>query len=180
MLKQFSYFWNSFKTSEWTRIQERTRSNFALTTSAPFAIPKDMKIMKLREKALKLRYLYSVQFISWATRIMQPMLQWLGYTSQCRNHVFGSMQKGQALLTTRSNLQSNSSTGVRGPEPSTCRVLLLTSYCTINVSMGGANSSPYTGKLKNPHKVAILIWDSFAELYLEIRLKDFVPTMYWN
>lgn len=63
---------------------------------------------------------------------------------------------------------------------STCRLLLLTSYCTINVSMGGANSSPYTGNLKNPHEVAILSWDSSAELYLEIGLKDFVPTMYWH
>lgn len=61
---------------------------------APFAIPKDMKMMKLREKALKLRYLYSAQHISWARRITQPTLQWWGYAFQCRN-MFGSMQKGQ-------------------------------------------------------------------------------------
>lgn len=80
----------------------------------------------------------------------------------------------------RSNLQSNSHIRVQGSELSTCRLLLLTSYCTSNVSTGGANSFPYTGKLTNPHKVAILGWDSFAKLYVEIGPEDFVPTMYWN
>lgn len=80
----------------------------------------------------------------------------------------------------RSNLQRNSSIRVQGSELSTCRLLLLTSYCTNNVSTGGANSFPYTGKLKNPHKVAVLSWDSFAKLYVEIGPEDFVPTMYWN
>lgn len=62
----------------------------------------------------------------------------------------------------RSNLRSNSHTRIQGSELSTCRLLLLTRYCTSNASTGGANRFPYTGKLTNPHKVAILGWGSFG------------------
>lgn len=144
---------------------------------APFAIPKDMKMMKVKAKALKFKYLYSAQHISWTRRITHPMLQWPGYASQHRNHMFGSMQKGQLQEVTCRVTQVLES---RGLNPPTCRLLLLTSYCTIKVSTGGTNSFPYTGKLKNPHKVVILTWDSFAKLYVEAGLEDFVPTLYWN
>lgn len=148
---------------------------------APFPIPKGMKIMKLREKALYLRYLYSArvftQHISWARRITQLMLQWPGYASQCRNHVLGSTQKGQV-------------------QEVMCRVTQVLESRALNPQPAGCSSSQVTvpsmfqqlvqtafltqGSLKPPHEVAILGWDSFAKLYVEIGLEDFVPTMYWN
>lgn len=129
-------------------------------------------MMKLKGKALKLKYLYSAQCISWARRITQPTLRWPVMHPSIGTMCLGVCKKDRF----RSNLQSNSSMRLQGSEPSTYRLLLLISYCTIKVSKGGANSFPYTGNLKNPHQVAILSWDSFAKLGLE----DFAPTMYWN
>lgn len=113
------------------------------------------------------------QCISWARRITQPMLQWPGYTAQRSVWEYAKRTGSEVTCRVTHILESRA----LNSQPAGCFSSQVT---TSNVSTGGANSFPYTGKLTNPHKVAILGWDSFVKLYVDIGPEDFVPTMYWN
>lgn len=93
VLKPFSEFWNSFKTSEAVR-RWRTSSNSAWTAPATFIISQNKKTLKSQRENSETQVFWLSIFISWATRQMQPTLQWPIYTLQHVNHVFGSTQKG--------------------------------------------------------------------------------------
>lgn len=128
------------KTSEWTR-QERISSNSAFTMPVLCHSKRYENDETQRESTeTQVLILCTMHLLSQENHTAHAAVTRLHIPAQC----LGVCKKDRF----RSNLQSNSHIRVQGSELSTCRLLLLTSYCTSNVSTGGANSFLTQGSLQ--------------------------------